>query len=569
MLPGLAELIAALRTESSPSASLERIAHSARSLTHSTDAVIAVLNESTGTFEVRSASPEGRPSPNLQDEDGILSEVAALGSPVYSGCGEGEAADSAPDPSRRTSGGMFESTLSELAAPVFNGNSRVRAVIGVGSDRPHAYGGAEREALQVLADLTALILQQELYLSHEEALIQIGRALGEVNEGALLDRVMRVAKDVLRLQACSVFLEDPVTDTFVLRGTVEWSADLVGRVSYRRGEGFTGWVADRGEPILLDDPQSDPRWRGKYVEIPSAEIASFLAVPILVRNRSIGAIRVLRRKTDNRFLDNRFSPEDKRLLEAIAQQLAAGLENSRNVETVIRNERMIAWGELSAKSSHMIGNRVFALRGDINELGHLLTEGKSSPDDLRDIQGSLATNLTRVEEILQDFRDFVSATQIDRRPTDLNALIEETVDEVFPKRSDVALRLVLKKGLPPADADPKRLRRAISELIENAINHMEAGVLSISTRQIGKGDAEPDLLEVEVADTGPGVQADQKALIFQPFFSKRVRGMGLGLSIVKGIVDAHGGEVYEAGQDGKGARFVIHLPAASPRGDEP
>ena len=446
--------------------------------------------------------------------------------------------------------------------PVFNGHQRVRAVLGVGTDRSDAYGETERGALRLLADLTALILQQELHLSHEEALIQIGGALGDVGEEALLDRVLRVAKDVLRLQACSIFLEDPLTDTFVLRGTLDWNPELVGHVSYERGEGFTGWVADTGKPILLDDPQSDPRWRGKYVEIPNEEIASFLAVPIVVRNRSIGAIRVLRRKTENRFLDNRFTPEDFRLLEAIAQQIAAGLENSRNVESVIRNERMIAWGELSAKSSHMIGNRVFALKGDINELGHMLNDGTASTDEIREIQASLATNVSRIEEILQDFRDFVSATQIDRHPTDLNTLVEETVDEVFPKRSDVALRLNLQAGLPCADADPKRLRRAISELIENAVNHMDAGTLSISTRQVARGRSDPQVLELEVSDTGPGVQEDQKALIFQPFFSKRVRGMGLGLSIVKGIVDAHGGEVFEAGQDGKGARFIIHLPVA-------
>jgi signal transduction histidine kinase len=91
---------------------------------------------------------------------------------------------------------------------------------------------------------------------------------------------------------------------------------------------------------------------------------------------------------------------------------------------------------------------------------------------------------------------------------------------------------------------------------------MEKGTLRISTRVASSRAGSPRLAEVEVADSGPGVVADQKALIFQPFFSKRVKGMGLGLSIVKGIVDAHGGEVYEAGAIGEGARFIIHLPLA-------
>ncbi len=558
---GLAVLIAELNTETNTDKALDRIAQVARTFTNSRNAIIAVLNDYMGHLEVRSAlHDEIRAGERLDrlplavgDEEGIVGYVAATGSTKLTGNVSAE----------RNYKRLFESTVSEIAVPIRDRNRRVRAVISVGTDRPNAYDEKDREVLHVLADLTSLVLQQEGYVSHEEALIQIGSSLREVTEEGLLDRVIHVAKDVLRLQACSIFLEDPVTDTFVLRGTVGWAKEQVGLIRYERGEGFTGWVGDTGEPILLTDPQTDPRWRGKYVEIPSDDIASFLAVPIIVRKRSVGVIRVLRRKTENRFLDNRFTPDDLRLLEAIAEQVAAGLENSRNMESVIRNERMIAWGELSAKSSHMIGNRVFALKGDVNELGHTLKDGRATIEELQELHQSLATNVTRIEEILQDFRDFVTATQLDRHPTDLNQLVKETVDEVFPKRSGIELKLDLASDLPEASADPKRLRRAISELIENAINHMDTGALCIATRSIAKGREERMVAEIEISDTGPGVEADQKALIFQPFFSKRVKGMGLGLSIVKGIVDAHGGEVYEAGEGGEGARFVIRLPLAN------
>jgi signal transduction histidine kinase len=77
-----------------------------------------------------------------------------------------------------------------------------------------------------------------------------------------------------------------------------------------------------------------------------------------------------------------------------------------------------------------------------------------------------------------------------------------------------------------------------------------------------------EFASVVIEDTGPGVRAEQKAQIFQPFFSGRVRGMGLGLSIVKGIVDAHGGEVFEAGDEGVGAKFVILLPIPR-KGEDP
>jgi signal transduction histidine kinase len=118
--------------------------------------------------------------------------------------------------------------------------------------------------------------------------------------------------------------------------------------------------------------------------------------------------------------------------------------------------------------------------------------------------------------------------------------------------------------------DAKRLRRAISELIENSMNYMELGQLSVCTSVVDRGthaatrrSSSKRFVQIEIEDTGPGVNDDQKAVIFQPFFSNRVKGMGLGLSIVKGIVDAHGGEVFEAGEEGKGAKFVILLPVAN------
>ena len=449
---------------------------------------------------------------------------------------------------------MFPSTRSEFGVPVRDRHNRLRAVLHAESDQPDAFGPADFEMAEALAALAGTVLARESAARREEALSQIASALDAVrSEEALIERVIGVAEEVLAFQACSIFILDERTDRFVLRGTTSVLRPSIGLLTYGRSEGFTGWVCDQGKPILLDEPQGDARWRGKFVEIPSGEIASFLAVPIVKRGRSWGAIRVLRRKTENPYLDNRFTTDDLRLMQAVADQFATGLENLRLYESTLRSERMVAWGELSAKSSHMIGNRVFALKGDVNELGHLLGEDSLSTDLLKGLHKDLRSNLVRIEEILQDFRDFVTATQLDRQPGDLNALVRETVEEVFPKRTAVTLDLRLGE-MPPLRFDGKKLRRAVSELVENAFHYMEAGTLHVVTGTSG------DQAWIEIQDSGPGVPEEEKGRIFQPFFTGRVKGMGLGLSIVKGIVDAHGGEVRETGAPGEGARFVILLP---------
>ncbi len=563
----LPELLAIVAMERDTGKSLSAIAQSALDLTYSRHAMIALMDEEAGVLQVRFGAGEEFQAMGQNrilnvartEGEGIVAYVAATGRAIRTGNVETE-------PHYKK---LFSNTVSEIALPVRDLNGRVRAVLNVESDRIDAYGEREKNICDALGSVVAMVLERADLIERESALIEVGQALdNSLTEEALVDRVIHVAGEVLRFQACSVFLHDPKTDSFVLQGSSGVLKKQVGELSYARGEGFTGWVCDTGQTILLNDPQNDPRWRGKFVEFPSDQIASFLAVPIVFRNHSIGAIRVLRRKSDNPYLDNRFTESDQTIMIAIAEQVASGLENLRNMERIVRSERMIAWGELSAKSSHMIGNRVFALKGDINELRHILGSSEPSVLELRDLQKSLATNVTRIEEILQDFRDFLTATQVVREPTDLNQLMRETIDEVFPRRSTVKLNVQLDENLAPVLVDEKKLRRAISELIENSFNYVDDGTMTISTRMVDKNEHSVTRLshlsqfaEIVIEDSGPGVETDVKATIFQPFFSKRVKGMGLGLSIVKGIVDAHGGEVFESGHLGQGARFVILLPA--------
>lgn len=562
----LANLIAIVAEEADSDRALNTLVQTVVSMTNSRNALLAVLNEELGALEVRHAVGrdvgEEAPVRTLaiakEIGEGIVAYVAATGEPVLSG-------DVAKEPYYLR---MFETTRSEMAVPIRTREGRISGVLNLESDKLHAFGEREDDLACAVAGLIAMVLEREDLQSREEALIEIGSALdNSPTEDALVERVVQVAGEVLRFQAASVFLFDPAQEAFVLRGSVGRLSDQIGQIAYRRGEGCTGWVCETGQPIRLDEPQSDERWRGRYLEFPSEQIASFLCVPIVSRRRSIGAIRVLRRKSDNRYLDNRFTETDQRLLEAIADQVASGLENVRNVEKIIRSERMIAWGELSAKSSHMIGNRVFALKGDINEMRHLLEENPLDRKALQELERSLATNVLRVEEILQDFRDFVSATQLHREPTDLNRLVKETVEEVFPRRSPIRLDLTLEDHLPAVEVDAKKLRRAVSELIENSMNWMEEGRLRVQTSVVEKSNylstrrsKAKRFARIEIEDSGPGVAEEKKEIIFQPFFSGRMKGMGLGLSIVKGIVDAHGGEVFEAGQPGEGANFVILLP---------
>ncbi len=530
--------------------------------TASRHAIIAMFNEDEGCLEVTHVAGQ-RGSHALgqrlaiDDSFGIVSYVAATGKTFVTG-------DVTLEPKYRK---LFENTVSEAAAPIRDRFGRIVGVINVESDQRDAFGDIERETCRTFAKFAAVVLELESRQSRENALIKVGQALASaLTEESLISMVVYVASEMLHFQAASIFVKDSASHQFVLRGSTSRLKSKVGEIQYAKGEGCTGWVCEHGEPIMLQNPQKDSRWRGLYLEFPGDEIAAFLCVPILINGKSEGAIRILRRKADNRFLENRFTEDDLALMEAIAGQVASGLQNIRSVERMLKSERMVAWGELSAKSSHMIGNRVFALKGDVNELRYQLKNHPNSSQTLMEIAKSLDVNVSRIEEILQDFRDFLSATQLNLSWVNLNDIVRETATEVFPRRSKVKLNLTLEESLPMLPLDDKRLRRAISELIENSLPYAGASesnkVLNISTRLAKTGPNDKNWAEIEVSDRGPGIAQEDKTRIFEPFYTGRVKGMGLGLSIVKGIVEAHGGTIAEDGEPGIGATFVIRLPIA-------
>jgi len=564
LTPVLASLVAIATDEQDSSKALDRLAIAVLNLTRSRNAMIARMNDELGTVELRHGAGKewslkafSEHIPVAESGAGIVAYVAATGASYI--CD-----DVAHEPRYRN---LFGSK-SEIAVPVFDMHGRISAVLNAESDRLSNYSDEDLALCETAAKTISWVLEREERQRREEALMTIAGALDRVlTEADLIEQVLKVAGEVLRFQAVSIFLWDEQRQLFMLKGSVGRLRDRVGEVGYHPGEGVTGWVCEQGSSVLLNEPQGDSRWKALHVEMPSAQVASFIAVPVVMRGRSIGAIRVLRKISDNAYADNRFTRDDLTLLESIAGQVASGLESIRSFEKALKIERMAAWGELSAKSSHMMGNRVFAIKGDVNELRHLLDEKPINLERLLNLQKTLMVNVTRIEEILQDFRDFLTATQVKQEEVDLNQLVKESVDEVFPKRGEIQLEYSFESGLPLVHVDPRRLRRAISELVENSLNFFDAGCLKVATH---RADAElvqrarlsksTEYVAIEVEDQGPGVSDERKSLIFQPFQSSRVKGMGLGLSIVKGIADAHGGTVIEDGRVGRGARFIILLP---------
>ena len=469
----------------------------------------------------------------------------------------------------------FEDVKSELAVPLVDGVQRTRGVINVESTYLDAFKQCHERTLAGLADLATVAITISGHRAREAALVEIGKQLNAVSEiEMILQKVIDVAAEALKFEDCSLFLFDRVTGKLMLRASRGPLKEQIGEASYEIGDGLTGWTAEQLQPVRVVDPRSDPRWRGRFEELPSEDVGAFMAVPIRSHSGIMGVLRVQRRKSPYKWFPNDFTQDDEQILTTISAQLGVALDNARLVDRLVRTERMAAWGEMSARSAHMIGNRVFAIKGDVNELDHILRQHDIDPKSALKMAEGIKSGIFLLEEILHEFREFVKATQLDLEKADINRLVREAVDEGFPKRSRTQLRLRLGPNLPSIKADPNKLKRCFTELIENALRYLtDGGKIAITTSLAGAasrkwlkpGHQPGSYVQVTFEDNGPGVPTDDKPKIFDAFYTSRADGMGLGLSIVKAAVEAHNGVIFESGTPGKGATFTIVLPSEGKR----
>jgi signal transduction histidine kinase len=155
--------------------------------------------------------------------------------------------------------------------------------------------------------------------------------------------------------------------------------------------------------------------------------------------------------------------------------------------------------------------------------------------------------------------DFYRPTTEKQKPTDLNVLLENTLALVHKRlqHSHIHVHTELDPGLAPVYAVPDHIKQVMLNLVLNALEAMpHGGDLTIKTSQPSAG-----WVDLTVRDTGPGIESDDMAHLFEPFYTTKPRGTGLGLSISYDLVARHGGQILVDSIPGKGTAFTVHLPA--------
>jgi two-component system, NtrC family, sensor histidine kinase HydH len=243
-----------------------------------------------------------------------------------------------------------------------------------------------------------------------------------------------------------------------------------------------------------------------------------------------------------------------------AEQLAEANRNLRAAEaTVRRTERLAALGQLSAGLAHEIRNPLSTIKGSAEML---LKNVNADNAVSHELAGFISSEVDRTNALVTRFLDFARPLELRLERTEISEVIDEAVAEVEKHTPplDVSIYKNYSPDIPPFLVDRQLIERVLYNLILNAAQASPPrGSVTVKTRQLGD-TVEGGTVEIAVIDRGAGIAPKDRESIFNPFFTTKSSGVGLGLAIVSKIVDEHGGEITVESEPGAGSVFHVFLP---------
>jgi signal transduction histidine kinase len=225
--------------------------------------------------------------------------------------------------------------------------------------------------------------------------------------------------------------------------------------------------------------------------------------------------------------------------------------------------RLVTMGEMVATIAHELKQPLTAINLYAANGQAMLNTGQPPLDELNNYLGEIQSQSMRAAEIIRRTREFARNQKPQTSPVQLNGLIAEVTDflKVEARDSCIGIELDLAPRLPAIEADALQLKQVLLNIVHNAIECLQSGDSADKRVTIRTRVTERDGIRVDISDTGPGMDADTLARIFESFFTtKGHAGMGMGLSISRSIIEAHGGQLWATSTPGQGATFSLTLP---------
>jgi signal transduction histidine kinase len=376
----------------------------------------------------------------------------------------------------------------------------------------------------------------------------------------LHDDLPRKIATTLGAEGVAFLLLDKARNELVLTAHHGLPQAIVDEITQRRlpaQEWTMGYPVHCGEPILIEKDAS----LSPYMCTPAfraAGVNSFVSVPLRSQQELVGWLVAL---TLSRGV-LAFTSEDLEFLEAVGHLVGNAIQARRREQQARDAEKLAAVGELAAGVAHELGNVLAIMGGAVQYL--LAKTDTASPS--RQYLEAIHRNVAAGDRIIKGLLSFARPTPPRLDVTDIEGILEQACQ--FLKGEMAKARVKVSRHYWPEPlqvlADAQQMEQIFLNILLNAIQATPRGG-TITLRAVPEPLGPPSAgVRIEIADTGGGIPAEYLRRVFDPFFTTKEGGTGLGLSVSRRIVAAHGGELSVESQEGHGARFTIRLPKSPP-----
>ncbi len=313
-------------------------------------------------------------------------------------------------------------------------------------------------------------------------------------------------------------------------------------------------------------PDASPTQLGEANAFVALLCAPEMAVaPLATQEEIVGVVFA-----DNLYTGAPIEDDATRMLDTLCHQACLAIDNAQTYETLgraqkelVSSERLVAVGEMAARVSHEIRNPLATIGGFARSV-------LKKPDEIEGVKrktGVIVAEVARLEELLTDLLDMARPRPLQLQAESLNEIVDHALllADADLRASRATVERDYASDLPLVMADRSRLLQALLNTIRNGAQAMpDGGLIRVSTRFLPAEEHAPDTVQVRVQDSGVGISGRALKQVFDPFFSTKVSGSGLGLAVTKRIIADHAGQIDVESQEGVGTTFIFSLPVRPP-----
>lgn len=385
-----------------------------------------------------------------------------------------------------------------------------------------------------------------------------------MNLETLSNNLVHSIAKALGIGSASLFLSDESKGSFDLKSSIGVNLDQFKESVLLGEDPLLQKLMKRPETLVREEVEmARDGPGGRLIAERMDQIEAEVTLPLMAKERLIGILN-LGHKEDKEM----YSHEDLELLSTLTNQAAIAIENARLYENlrqsqsiIRRADRLSSLGMLTAGLAHEIRNPLVAIR----TFTQLLPERYKDAEFRNNFQAVALKEVDRICGMVNDLLSFARPSAPNVSLENVNEIVESIarILDTEAKEKNVRIPVYFDPGLPSISIDKEQIKQVLMNFILNAIQAIEgAGVVELSTRLFAKNGSE-QFVQIVVRDSGVGVAEKDLENIFNPFFTTKKEGSGLGLSISHQIVQEHGGYIVVESKVGEGTTFFINLPVRS------